>query len=128
MPQPTLFPPPPVEVELTVLPTPTGRHFGDPRKPFKCYKPAGVNQIWFNCTITWMEWTGKVCNPTGTVGHATGVTVRHFGHQTVELSGGTLPEPVRRKIGSKEFLVVCDGKIIINEQTKLDGQKRIVTT
>lgn len=126
MTQPTLFPPPPIECDITLTPEAPARRFGASRKPFVSYKPAGVNQIWFNCTITWTDWSGKVVNPTGRVFHATGVTVRHFGHKTVEMSGGTLPEPVRRKIGSKEFLVTCDGQTIINEHTKLDAQKRIV--
>lgn len=127
MTQRRLFPPPPVDVTVRLLPPSPARHFGDERKPFTSYKPTGVLQVWHNCDVEWTEWTGIVTKPTGTTQLAIGVTVTHRGHKTVELSGGSLDQPIRRKIGSTGFRVIHNRRTIINEQTQLDAQKRIPT-
>lgn len=115
--QPRLFPLPPMDVVITVLPPPPARHWGDERKPFASYRPAGELQEWHDCDVEWTEWSGTVTKPYGQVQLAIGVTVTHRGHKTVELSGGSLDQPIRRKIGSAGFRVTHNRRVIIHEHT-----------
>lgn len=120
-----LFPEPELKVDFRVLGPKPARKFGDARKPVESY--AGrILQRWDNCVVTWLEWSGKLTNPTATPRTAEGVTVIHRGHKTVELSGGTLPAPIRRKIGAQGFRVVHARRIVIDEETQLGPDKRII--
>lgn len=115
---------PDVQVTLTAAAAPQRPRFGAARKPFRSYAGEPL-QVWHDCTVTWTEWSGCVTNPYPNPHRATGVTVTHRGHQTLELSGGTLRQPIRRKLGSHGFTVSHARRIIIDETTTLGRDKRI---